>query len=100
MGDGTTGGTLKFTNPPKHHIPGAAVIVPGVLGLPIMVMVLDALLPGEQILLFAVTDKGPEVNVDPTFNRMVVLPCPLLMVVPAGLVQVKLVAPATLAIEY
>ena len=63
-------------------------MVPGVLGLPTIVIVRAVLLPGVHKDVFAVTDKVPVVNVDPTFNKIVVVPCPLLMVVPAGLVQV------------
>ena len=79
---------------------GFGVIVPGVFGLPIMVIVLGILVPGVQANVLAVTDNCPLVNVGDTVNRMVVLPCPLEMVEPAGAVQLKLVAPATLEIEY
>jgi hypothetical protein len=79
---------LKFTKLPLHQAPGKAEIVPGVEGLPAKVIVLAVLLPGEHALVLAVTDKGPEVNVDAMFSRIVVLPWPVAMVVPAGLVQV------------
>ena len=88
VGVGVTDATLKFTNPPLHHDEGFAVMVPGVPGLPIMVIVLAGLFPGEQALLFAVTDKVPVVKLEPTVNKIVVVLCPLLMVVPAGLVHV------------
>ena len=63
-------------------------MVPGVLGLPVIVTVLTGLLPGVQRLVFAVTDNTPVMKEGLTDNRIVVLPCPLLMVVPAGLAHV------------
>jgi hypothetical protein len=79
---------LKFTNPPLHHVNGFAVMLPGVLGLPVIDIVLGALVPGVQAAVLATTVNCPLVNADPTLSRIVVLPCPLLMVVPEGLVQV------------
>src|SRR3954462_10453943 len=87
-GSGETDAMLKFTNPPLHHDKGFAVIVPGMPGLPTRVAVLAGPLPGVQALLLAVTDKVPVVNVDPTVNKMVGVFCPLVIVVPAGFVQV------------
>ena len=63
-------------------------MVPGVFGLPLMVSVLAGLLPGMQRLVFAVTDNTPVVKVKPTDSRIVVLNCPEVIVVPAGLVHV------------
>jgi hypothetical protein len=87
-GSGATGVMLKFTNPPLHQVPGRAVIVPGMAGLPTRVAVLAGPLPGVQALVLAVTDKKPVVNAGPTFNKIVVVFCPVAMVVPAGLLQV------------
>ena len=70
-------------------------MVPGVLGFPLIVTVLTGLLPGVQRLVFAVTDNTPEVKVEPTVNKIVVLPCPLAIVVPAGLVHTYGVGPPT-----
>jgi hypothetical protein len=91
-GDGATDGTLKVTNPPLHHEVGKADSTPGVLGFPNMTIVLAGLVPGHDTEL-AVTDKLPVLKLLATLNKMVALPCPLAIVVPAGLVQVK-VAPA------
>ena len=63
-------------------------MVPGVFGLPLMVTVLTGLLPGMQRLVFAVTDNTPVVKLEPTDNRIVVLNCPEVIVVPAGLAHV------------
>ena len=88
VGCGVTDATLKFTVAPEHHVPGAAVIVPGVEGLPLIVMVLGVLVPGVHRFVFAVTDKNPVLKVDPTFNKITLVPAPLTMLVPAGGVQV------------
>ena len=88
VGCGVTDATLKVTNPPLHHDPGKAVSVPGVFGLPMMVIVLAILVPGVHAVVLATTVNDPVVNAGPTLNRIVVLPCPLLIVVPAGLVHV------------
>ena len=57
-----------------------------------MTIVLAGLVPGHDTEL-AVTDKLPVLKLLATFNNMVALPCPFAIVVPAGLVQLK-VAPA------
>ena len=98
VGDGET--TLKLTDAPAHHDKGFAVIEPGVDGLPLIVIVLGVLLPGVQAVVLAVTLRNPLVKEDDTLSNIVVEPCPLVIVVPAGFVHVKLVAPGTLAIEY
>jgi hypothetical protein len=100
VGCGDTAATLKFTNPPLHHNAGFAVMAPGVEGVPNKLIVRAVLLPGVQVFIFAVTDNCPLLNADPTCNRIVVLPCPLVIVVPAGLVHVYPVAPDMFAIEY
>jgi hypothetical protein len=87
VGCGVTEGTLKFTNPPEHHNAGFAVMLPGVVGAPVNVIVLGVLVPGVQSDVLAVTVRLPVVKAGPTFNSIVVLPCPLVMVVPAGLIQ-------------
>ena len=81
-------GALKFTNPPLHHDAGLAVMLAGTFGFPLMVIVLGMLLPGVQSDVVATTVKEPVLNVDDTLSRIVVLPCPLVIVVPAGLVHV------------
>ena len=86
-GNGDTIATLKFTNPPVHHMAGFAEMDPGWFGFPAMLMVLGMLVPGVQAVVLAVTVKFPVVNDAPTLNRIVVLPCPLVMVVPAGFIQ-------------
>lgn len=63
------------------------MIVPGVFGFPDIVMVLGRLVPGVQAVVFAVTVRNPLLNAGPTLKRIVVVSCPLVMVVPAGLVQ-------------
>lgn len=68
-----------------------------------MEIALAGLVPGEHKLVFAVTLNVPLTNVGPTCNCMVVLYCPLVIVVPAGLVQVYGVGPFALvtdAMEY
>src|SRR6186997_448948 len=68
-----------------------------------MVIVLAGLLPGEHWLVLAVTLRKPLVNAGDTCSWIVVLPCPLVMVVPAGLVHVYGVGPPALvtgAMEY
>jgi hypothetical protein len=86
VGSGVTDVMLKFTNPLAQNTAGFAVIVPGVLGLPMIVMVRGVLVPG-QLAELAVTVKNPLLKFDDTVNCIVVLPCPLVIVVPAGLVQ-------------
>jgi hypothetical protein len=49
-----------------------------------MVIVLAGLLPGVHSVVLAVTLRNPLVNADVTFNRIVLLPCPLTIEVPAG----------------
>ena len=71
-----------------HHDPGNAVSVLGVFGLPLIEIVLGVLVPGVQSVVLAVTVRFPVVNDDPTLKRIVVLPCPLVIVVPAGGVHV------------
>lgn len=88
VGCGVTAVTLKVTNPPLHHDPGKADSVLGVLGLPLIEIVLGMLVPGVQAVVLAVTVRLPVVNEDPTLKRIVVLPCPLVIVVPAGGVHV------------
>jgi hypothetical protein len=72
----------------------------GVLGLPNMLIGLGTLLPGVHSEVFAVTVNWPVLNEDPTANNIVALPCPLLIVVPAGFDQLYVDAPGTLEIEY
>jgi hypothetical protein len=60
----------------------------GVLGLPKMLIVLGALVPGVHNVVLATTVNVPVLNEEDTLSRIVVLPCPLLIVVPAGLVHV------------
>jgi hypothetical protein len=88
MGDGVTTGALKLTNPLLHHAPGFAVIAAGVFGFPEIVIVLGMLVPGVQAVELAVTVKYPLVNAGETLSMIEVLPCPLVMVVPAGFVHV------------
>ena len=83
-----------------HHEPGFAVIEAGVFGFPEMVMVLGMLVPGEQVVELAVTDKFPPMNDDDTLSMIVVPPCPLVMVVPVGLTHAYPLAPDTLEMEY
>jgi hypothetical protein len=52
---GVTAATLKLTNPPLHHDPGNAEMVPGTFGFPINEIVLGALFPGEQAVVLATT---------------------------------------------
>ena len=66
---------------------GLAIILPGWFGFPAMLMVLGRLVPGVHAVVLAVTVKFPVVNDAPTLNRIVVVSCPLVMVVPAGLIQ-------------
>ena len=81
--------TKKFTNPPLHHTVGLAVIDPGLLGLPQMVLLfLGVLVAGGHNVELAATVKTPLVNVDDTFNRMVDPVADPEIVVPTGLVQV------------
>jgi hypothetical protein len=79
---------LKFTGSPLQMLSGFEVIVPGVFGLPLMVMVRGALLPGVQRVVLATTLTNPLVNEEETFTRIAVVPCPLVIVVPEGVVQV------------
>ena len=68
-----------------------------------MVIVLAGLLPGEHWLVFAVTLRKPLVNEGDTLSRIVALPWPLVMVVPAGLVHTYGLGPlafVTGAMEY
>ena len=60
----------------------------GTFGFPLIVIVLGVLLPGVQSDVVATTVKEPVLNEEDTLSRIVVLPCPLVMVVPAGLVHV------------
>ena len=60
----------------------------GTFGFPLMVIVLGVLLPGVHSEVVATTVSDPVLNDDDTLSRIVVLPCPLAMVVPAGLVHV------------
>ena len=46
------------------------------------------LVPGVHKVVLAATVNAPLVNAGLTLSRIVVLPCPLLMVVPAGFVHV------------
>ena len=89
MGSGAAGATLKFTNPPLHHTAGLGVIVPGLSGLPhIVLLFLGALVAGGHNVELAATVKTPLVKVDDTFNRMVDPVADPEIVVPTGLVQV------------
>ena len=88
-GCGDTDVTLKVTNPPLHHAPGNADSVLGVFGFPLIEIVRGVLVPGVHRVVLAVTVRFPVVNDDPTLKRIVVLPCPLvIVVVPAGGVHV------------
>ena len=88
MGAGEAGTILKFTDAPAHHEEGLAVMVPGVGGVPEMLSVLVPLLPGEHKEVFATTLTCPLVKVEDTLNWIALLPCPEVIVVPAGFVQV------------
>jgi hypothetical protein len=88
-GVGDTAATLKFTNPPLHHDPGLAVSAAGVAGLPVTAHVLAGPLKvGVHAVVLPTTEIVPLANEEPTVNNMVVVPCPLAIVVPAGTVQV------------
>jgi hypothetical protein len=72
----------------------------GVAGFPLIVIVLGGLDPGVQSVVLATTLTSPVLKFDATLNCIAVVPCPTRLVDPAGIVQVKLVAPGTLEIEY
>ena len=87
VGTGDAATTLKLTEPPEHHKTGFAVIVPGVEGAPVSVTDRVPLFPGVQRFVLATTLNVPLVKVFDTCSRMVVVPCPEFIVVPAGFVQ-------------
>ena len=72
-----------------HQTDGLAVIAPGLLGLPqIVLLLLGALVAGAQATELAATVKTPLVKEEDTFNRMVDPVADPEIVVPAGFVQV------------
>jgi hypothetical protein len=98
---GLAGGvTLKLTAAPAHHVRGFEVIFAGVAGFPVIVIVRGGLDPGVHMVVFATTVTCPVLKVGPTWNCIAVVPWPTRLLVPEGMVHIKLVAPATLETEY
>ena len=101
VGCGDRAAMLNVVNPPLHHVVGNALITEGTDGLPFRVLlVLGTLVAGAHNTEFATTDTVPLVNEFDTFSRMVALPCPLAIVVPAGFVQVYVKPPGGFTTEY
>ena len=82
--------TLKLSDAPEQNAPGGfCVIVPGLSGLPqIVLLVLGALVAGAHATELAATVKNPLVKEDDTFNRIVDPVADPEIVVPEGTVQV------------